>query len=233
MRTPTPQQLPSGSWRIQIMNKGKRISKVFSTEDEARCWAESVKDSYKKGNDVYYKYEKYLKSLEEDSEKGEVDTSILPSVASELNQIDEMDGRAFEKYCANLFSFCGLLNGSKISLTKKAVDFGADIIIECLDGIKVSVQCKRLKSSVKVEAIQEVVASKKHYDTKVAVVITNSSFSRSAQQLAKENDVVLIGRKTLVKLIKLKIKTLDMIVNHRQWYDFLCEIGLQPDNEND
>lgn len=43
MRLPTPEKLPSGRWRIQVLIDGKRYSQTFDTEDEAYYWAVSLK----------------------------------------------------------------------------------------------------------------------------------------------------------------------------------------------
>ena len=43
MKIPKPQQLPSGSWRVQCMVDGKRYSQVFPTEDEAMLWSVQIK----------------------------------------------------------------------------------------------------------------------------------------------------------------------------------------------
>lgn len=49
-----------------------------------------------------------------------------------------------------------------IQKLEKSGDYGADIIINHCNKVKVSVQCKRLKDNpVRIEAIQEVVGSKK------------------------------------------------------------------------
>ena len=43
MRIPEPKELPSGSWRIQVMVEGKRVGKTFNTREEAIYWAAGVK----------------------------------------------------------------------------------------------------------------------------------------------------------------------------------------------
>lgn len=83
-------------------------------------------------------------------------------ILEEMPEIDGMSGTEFEKYCIDLFDLSGLLQYALYATTKTSGDYGADIIITTAYGLRISVQCKRLKSSlVRVDAIQEVVASKK------------------------------------------------------------------------
>lgn len=73
-----------------------------------------------------------------------------------------MSGTAFEEYCIMLLEISDVLPKSNYSKTRKSGDYGADIIINHCNKVKVSVQCKRLKDNpVRIEAIQEVVGSKK------------------------------------------------------------------------
>lgn len=116
-------------------------------------------------------------------------------------------------------------------MTKGSGDYGADIIIECVDGRKVSIQCKRMKGNVGIDAIQEVVASKKHYHTTAAAVVTNAHFTPAAKQLAHENGVALLDRKYLIRMIKLYIETLNSIYNSSQWESFLDGVEMLPNRK--
>lgn len=42
-KLPTPIELPSGAWRIQVMLDGKRVSRTFDKPEAAIAWAASVK----------------------------------------------------------------------------------------------------------------------------------------------------------------------------------------------
>ena len=50
--------------------------------------------------------------------------------------------------------------------------------------------------------MQEIIASRKHYGVNDVIVATNNYFSKEAQLLADENDVVLMDRDVLFNLIK-------------------------------
>lgn len=48
MKIPEPVKLPSGRWRIQVTQDGKRISKTFKTKNEAVYWAAGIKTEQKR-----------------------------------------------------------------------------------------------------------------------------------------------------------------------------------------
>ncbi len=223
MVIPKPIRVSSGNWFIRIRINGESISKTFSTEDEAILWAQSYKETFKKNKkESQTQYDALLLGIaKEQNNIPVVEKKQLPTIASELEIIDKMNGREFEKYCKNLLLLSGCFKGGTIRITKDASDYGADLVVECVDGMRVSIQCKRLSYNVRIDAIQEVVASKKHYNSNVAAVITNSGFTKQAEVLAKENGVTLIDRKKLIKLIHLKIEALDELYNTNQWETFL------------
>ena len=115
-----------------------------------------------------------------------------------INEIDStMDGYDFEKYSAVLLEKNGFKN---VQVTQCSGDFGVDIIA-FKDDIKYAIQCKKYSSPVGVKAVQEVIASKAMNDCHVAVVLTNNSFTNSAKQLAKKNNVLLWDNTKLNELI--------------------------------
>ena len=69
-------------------------------------------------------------------------------------------------------------------------DMGADLILE-RRGIRSVVQAKSYSGSVGVKAVQEVVAAKSYYKAREAFVVTNSTFTKSAIDLAEANGVSL------------------------------------------
>ena len=128
--------------------------------------------------------------------------SIFDDHASEKQDdayvIDNMSGDEFEKFCANLLSRNGFKN---IQITQKSWDYGGDIIAE-KEQIKYVIQCKRYNSTVGVSAVQEVIASRSIYKCHVGAVLTNSVFTKAAEILAEENNVILWDRSYLNKLLK-------------------------------
>lgn len=116
--------------------------------------------------------------------------------ASGIADIDTMDGLAFEQYLEVLF---GKLS-YKVRRTQYVGDFGADLIIEG-GGVKTVVQAKRYAKAVGIKAVQEAVAAKGMYGCTEAMVVTNSTFTRAAAELAWANRVVLWDRNLLVETI--------------------------------
>lgn len=104
--------------------------------------------------------------------------------------IDEMSGTEFEDFAAEILHRSGI---EVLELTKESGDFGADIIV-MLEGERTAVQCKRYARPIGVKAVQEAVSAKDYYKCTRAAVITNSTFTRQARELAAESNVILWDR---------------------------------------
>lgn len=113
-----------------------------------------------------------------------------------LSQIDHMTGSEFEDYLVTLFK----AKGYKTHRTKGSGDQGVDIILDERSG-RTAIQAKRYSGSVGNKAVQEVVAGIRYYNADKAMVITNNNFTRSAIDLARVNNVELIDRNKLKKMI--------------------------------
>lgn len=116
--------------------------------------------------------------------------------AAGIADIDTMDGLAFEQYLEVLFGKLGY----KVERTRYVGDYGADLITH-KDGIKTVIQAKRYRKAVGIKSVQEAVAAKGMYGCTEAMVVTNSTFTRAAVELAKANHVVLWDRDRLVETI--------------------------------
>ena len=114
-----------------------------------------------------------------------------------IEQIDNMKGEEFELFIAEYFK----KHGYKAVVTTISGDYGVDVIIEN-ELIKIGIQAKRYTDKVTNSAIQEVVAGIKHYNLDKGMVITNNYFTRAAIELAKDNNITLWDRKTLMEKIK-------------------------------
>lgn len=113
-----------------------------------------------------------------------------------IDKLDSITGYEFEYFLKNLFKKMGY----EVKNTSLSNDQGADLIVSKF-GDRVSVQAKRYSGGVGNKAIQEVVASIKHYKVDRGVVITTSYFTQQAINLAKSNNVELINRQELKNLI--------------------------------
>ena len=114
--------------------------------------------------------------------------------------IDTMNGLEFESFCAQQLAKSRRFR--TVETTPPSGDFGADIVAVDKDGVRWVFQCKRYAQRLDNTPIQEVVGAMAHYNASRAGVITNSSFTAKARQLAKENHVELIEGTQFQRLIK-------------------------------
>jgi restriction system protein len=113
---------------------------------------------------------------------------------SGISEIDRMDGLTFERRMSLLFKAAGF----SVELTRARGDYGADLVLE-RNGVKTVVQAKRWTKRVGVKAVQEAVAAKAMYGCTEAMVVTNSTFTNQACELARVNGVELWARERLVR----------------------------------
>ena len=111
-----------------------------------------------------------------------------------LNNIST--GPQFEIYLSKLFKDLGY----KTKHNGKAGDQGADLILKKDNYIYV-VQAKYYSEKLSNTPVQEIVGALKYYNANQGVVVTNSSFTAGARELAKANNVILIDGKDLKKLV--------------------------------
>ncbi|MMZ55618.1 Restriction endonuclease [compost metagenome] len=115
---------------------------------------------------------------------------------SGIKEIDKMTGRQFEQYLGLLFKGYGY----SVKVTKLSGDYGADLVLT-KNGKRIVVQAKRYSKNVGIQAVQEAQASIAHYKATEAWVVTNSNYTPAAYELAKSNQVRLVGRDELIDMI--------------------------------
>lgn len=120
--------------------------------------------------------------------------SLLKNI--DINYIDSLSGIEFENILKLLFSQMGY----SVKLTKASGDQGADLLLS-KSGIEKIVQAKCYHDKVSNTAVQEAVAAKAYYKYPQATVVTNNYFTQGAKDLAKANNVELIDRDQLIKLL--------------------------------
>lgn len=131
----------------------------------------------------------------------------------------ELNGYEFEEYLKNLFE----LLGYTAVQTSLSGDQGADLILS-KDDEKIVVQAKKYDGKVSNKAVQEVAAAKNYYEADRAMIVTNSSFTKSAIELAFSNDVELWDGRKLKSIIRdLESKSVDSEVFFRETQ--LCKSG--------
>lgn len=82
-------------------------------------------------------------------------------------------------------------SGWSVRHTGKSGDQGADLVAEKA-GVSVAVQCKMYAQPVGNKAVQEALAAQRYYATDHAAVISNAAFTKSAVQLARSAEVLLV-----------------------------------------
>lgn len=111
---------------------------------------------------------------------------------------DIATGRDYEHFCARLLS----KNGWDPCVTKASGDQGADIVAD-YDGLRVVFQCKFYTSPVGNKAVQEVVAARIHEQADLAVVISNTMYTKPAEVLAGTTGTILINHDDIPNLKEL------------------------------
>jgi len=99
-----------------------------------------------------------------------------------------MSGIAFEGYLMKLLEEQGFTN---VRGTPATGDQGADLLAN-KDGRKIVIQAKRYAGTVGNKAVQEALSAVSYYTGDEGWVITNSTFTKSAKELAQRSNVRLI-----------------------------------------
>lgn len=101
----------------------------------------------------------------------------------------------YEEYCTNLLN----QNEWTAKTTKGSGDHGVDILA-IVNRKLVAIQCKLYNSSVGNKAIQEVVTGMKFWEASIAVVVTNSNYTKHAIEIARIHNVYLLHHDDLHEL---------------------------------
>jgi restriction system protein len=101
--------------------------------------------------------------------------------------VDEITGEEFESYCVSILN----QNGWDARATQSTGDQGVDIVASIND-ITAVFQCKRYSQPVGNSAVQEIIAGKSFSRAQIAAVVTNSTFTKSARQLAEAANIYLL-----------------------------------------
>lgn len=103
----------------------------------------------------------------------------------------------FEKFLQSFFE----QKGYQVTRTKKSHDFGGDLILR-KPGESIVVQAKKRKSTIGIKSVQETYSAKAYYQTKHALLITTSRFTKPAIELANRLGVELWDWQRLVYELK-------------------------------
>lgn len=120
-----------------------------------------------------------------------------------MEEVDDMDGREFEEWCADLLVSNGFIN---VKGTPASGDQGVDITAQ-KDDVKYAFQCKCYTSDLGNTPVQEVFAGKCMYDCHVGVVMSNRHFTSGAKVLAEKTGVLLWDRDKLASMSRCAIRS--------------------------
>jgi restriction system protein len=109
------------------------------------------------------------------------------------DEIYYMSGPEFERFMADLLR----QKGYEVEETPLSGDQGVDLVLPDLDGKRVVIQLKRWTGPVGNKAIQATFAGMAHCQADEGWIITTSTFTKSARELAKSTSVRLIDRDEL------------------------------------
>lgn len=148
---------------------------------------------------AYLKRKLNERRLEKQRQQDEADLAIwryYHSLSSVMD-VSQMTGKQFEEFLARLFRSMGY---SEIRMTPSN-DQGGDIVCISPEGVPTVIQAKRWNGSVGNKAVQEVLGAMRHYECINGVVVTNSTFTSAAIQLASSADVTLHDNRWLKEKI--------------------------------
>ena len=106
---------------------------------------------------------------------------------SKKNNENYKKGIRFENHCMEILK----QNGWKVKKTSNTGDQGVDLIAS-IDNLRICIQCKDHKKFIGNKAVQEISAGKLYWKGTHAVLVSKSGFTKSAQKLARANEVKLI-----------------------------------------
>lgn len=121
---------------------------------------------------------------------------VRESISLNPKKFSDLSGSDFENLLYRLF----VAMGYSVQKTGRTGDQGADLIVN-LNGQRMAIQAKCYAETVGNGAVQEVISAGKFYDCNQATVVTNSSFTREAIELAKVSNVELISGVKLGELL--------------------------------
>ena len=114
--------------------------------------------------------------------------NLIENNISINNNQNYKKGIIFENHCMEILK----KNGWKVKETPNTGDQGVDLIAS-IDNLRICIQCKNHKKVVGNTAVQEISAGKLYWKGTHAVLVSKTGYTKSAQKLARANNVKLIN----------------------------------------
>lgn len=179
---------------LVLLNAGQKMDAIKEYKDYYECSLSKAKAAISE-IEWEIEYERYHDD-ESPFKKGR-SKSEEPS-QQRLGSIDGMEGHQFERFCAELLRKSGFSN---VSVTPGSGDQGVDILAE-KEGVRYAIQCKNYATPLGNTPVQEVNAGKIFYNCHVGVVMTNSTFTSGAKELAKATGILLWDRRHIEEVME-------------------------------
>jgi restriction endonuclease Mrr len=129
-------------------------------------------------------------------------------------EISEMTGLEFERFLARLLSRMGYQNLQITPIN----DQGGDLVGTSPQGLRTVVQAKRWKNALGISVVQELLGAMLHYGCHQGLIITNSTFTSAARNLAaKDSRITLCGGRWLEEQVN---KYLPPVIPEFNWEDY-------------
>lgn len=167
------------------MDKFRRDT--FEAQENAQKSLDELREYQRALKRTEYTILDWLKRVDKKERTAFDEIASAVDTYKKYNSVPPEDGFQFEHKIASILKLAGYEN---VEVTQASQDYGADVLAQ-KDGVQYVVQCKYYTSAVGVAAVQQVFASKMHYSAHVAVVATNSVFTKAAKVLASETKVLL------------------------------------------
>lgn len=197
------QQKIAEEWKARVEQERKEAKHrqlELQKEREEKAEAAKQKEEQRPAlkNDDREKLEQWRADLNSNTEDTIVIDNGIKNISSNMLVINLMEGHSFEYYCADILRKNGFEN---VSVTRGSGDQGGDVLAT-KEGVKYIIQCKRYANPVGNKAVQEAYAGIAFYKCHVGVVMTNSTFTPSAKELAEATGVLLWDRTVLQKMVE-------------------------------
>ena len=124
--------------------------------------------------------------------------NLLNNSFIESNNQNYLKGIKFENHCMEILRY----HGWEVKETPNTGDQGVDLIASIND-VRICIQCKNHEKAIGNKAVQEISAGKSYWKGTHAILVSKSGFTKSAQKLAKANNVKLINESELKDLKEL------------------------------
>ena len=161
-----------------------------------RLFVEHIIDLYQAGKRSWFVLKPYCNSYKKNIKRKKKSTNSEEKY--NFSKMFNCTGREFEYLVADLLKAYGF---SAVVVTQHSYDGGKDITAQRED-IRYIFQCKKSNQPVGVKALQEIWFAKKPSD-QVAVVVTNSRFTRSALEAAQLRGILCWNSKKLCQMAKM------------------------------